>query len=375
MCAPGAAISGLAYPSWVTPTLDHSAIASSPRSAVPWSSTAPTDSANGSFAGGVGRGVRGGAAVAGGGDDEDAVEVGGLDRGVERVGPVGLGDRRRQREVDDADVELVLVVDGELQAVDRVEDRPAALVVGRLDRDQVRARGDADVLAPGRVAEVAPGAVAGDDARDVRAVAVGVRGASSRPGSSPPRRRRATPRPRRRSPASVAVDPGVDHRDADALAGRQRPALRSEHRERIRRSRYERIEVAGRPNARDPRRMCPRVDTDRARSGRRRASSLLRARRQPRGDAVDDRQRAGDLAAGGADDRSALGRRNAAAQLDDVRGAAGRRLGRDGERQKGEEQEGGAWVIKGWVEASARDVLSRRGSVRDPSTGPRLSWS
>ena len=51
MCAPGAAISGLAKPSWVVPTLDHDAIASSPRCVVPWSSTAPTVNANGSFAG------------------------------------------------------------------------------------------------------------------------------------------------------------------------------------------------------------------------------------------------------------------------------------------------------------------------------------
>ena len=262
MCAPGAAISGLANPSWVTPALDQSASASSRavrRALV-------VDRADGErervVAGGVGGRVRGGAAVAGGGDDEDAVEVGRLDRGVERVGPVGLGDRRRQREVDDADVELVLVVDGELQAVDRVEDRPAALVVGRLDRDQVRARGDADVLAPGRVADVAAAAVAGDDARDVRAVAVGVRGRLGvrvrhhrgddarlpvlrrrSPGRAPsmPVSITATPTP---SPVAVAQLCGASTEDGYAVSSR------------------ERIEVAGRPDARHPRRKCPRVDAD-----------------------------------------------------------------------------------------------------------------
>ena len=72
------------------------------------------------------RRVLGGAAVAGGGDHQDAVEVGGLDGGVERVGPSTTGDSvERQRQVDDADVVVVLMVDDELQAVDRVEDRSA----------------------------------------------------------------------------------------------------------------------------------------------------------------------------------------------------------------------------------------------------------
>src|SRR5919202_1940056 len=51
MCAPGATTSGFANPSWVTPRLDQSVSASSQGQAVPWSSTAPTESANGSFAG------------------------------------------------------------------------------------------------------------------------------------------------------------------------------------------------------------------------------------------------------------------------------------------------------------------------------------
>ena len=41
------------------------------------------------------------------------------------------GVRRLEREVDDADVVVGLVVDGELEAVDHVEDGGVAGVVGR----------------------------------------------------------------------------------------------------------------------------------------------------------------------------------------------------------------------------------------------------
>ena len=68
------------------------------------------------------------------------------------------------------------MVDHELQAVDDVEDGRVALVVGGLDRDQVGVRGDADVPAVERVAVRARGAVAGDQAGDVGAVAEGVGG-------------------------------------------------------------------------------------------------------------------------------------------------------------------------------------------------------
>ena len=51
MWAPGAAMSGFANPSWVVPSVDQSAGASSQRSNVPPSSTAPTEIANGSLPG------------------------------------------------------------------------------------------------------------------------------------------------------------------------------------------------------------------------------------------------------------------------------------------------------------------------------------
>ena len=114
---------------------------------VPPSSTAPTEIANGSLPARTRRGAVGGAAVAGRRDDDDAAEVRRLDGCVERIGAVGLGLGRAQRQVDDADVVVVLVVDRELQPVDRVEDRRVPGVVAGLDGDQVAPRRDADVLA------------------------------------------------------------------------------------------------------------------------------------------------------------------------------------------------------------------------------------
>ena len=61
------------------------------------------------------------AAVARGGDDDDAGVPGELDGRVERVVEVGAGRVRADREVDDADVEVVLVVDDELQRRDDVQ--------------------------------------------------------------------------------------------------------------------------------------------------------------------------------------------------------------------------------------------------------------
>ena len=127
MCAPGASTSGFAKPSWVVPRLDQEASASS--SIV--LGALVVDAADRDHVRVVGRrvvdGVGGGALVAGGDDDDDAAVPGRLDRRVERVGLVGLGDRRAQRQVDDADVVVGLVVDDELQAVDHVEDAGVAV--------------------------------------------------------------------------------------------------------------------------------------------------------------------------------------------------------------------------------------------------------
>ena len=152
MCAPGASTSGLAAPSWVMPRLENAAVMSSLGSAV----SSLVGGADGDHVRVVARGVvdRVGrvAAVARGGDDDDAGVPGELDGRVERVVEVGAGRVRAHREVDDADVEVVLVVDHELQRRDDVEHRRVAGVVGDLDRDQVGVGGDADVgaVVPGR---------------------------------------------------------------------------------------------------------------------------------------------------------------------------------------------------------------------------------
>ena len=140
-----------------------------------------------------------------------------LDGRVERVDPVGHRRVAAQREVEHADVELVLVVDDELDAVDDVQDGRVADLVGRLDGDDVGVRRDADVVAVERVHRRAVEAVAGDDARHVRAVAEAVAGLVGA-------RRRDDVGDDARAPVralevdQVAGDAGVDHGDADAGA-------------------------------------------------------------------------------------------------------------------------------------------------------------
>ena len=115
MWAPGATTSGLATPSWVMPRLENArdrVVAGIERVDL-------VGRADGDHVRVVARGVLDGvgrvAAVARGGDDDDAGVPGELDGRVERVVEVGGGRVRAHREVDDADVELVLVLDGELQ--------------------------------------------------------------------------------------------------------------------------------------------------------------------------------------------------------------------------------------------------------------------
>ena len=91
------------------------------------------------------------------------------------------------------------------------------MVVGGLDRDEVGLGRDAGVGAGLRVTRGADGRVAGDDARDVRAVADRVTGArGARVGDHVGDARRAVGV---LEVGDVAVDAGVDDRDADALAG------------------------------------------------------------------------------------------------------------------------------------------------------------
>src|SRR5207237_8897020 len=109
-----------------------------------------------------------GVGVAGGGEHEDAAEGQQLHRRVERVGRVALRRVRAQREVDDADVQAVLVVEDEAEALDDVAHRRGARVVADLDVDQVRLRRHAGVLAA-RLATAS-----GGEPGDVRAVAEAV---------------------------------------------------------------------------------------------------------------------------------------------------------------------------------------------------------
>ena len=108
--------------------------------------------------------------VAGGGDDDDAGVDRALGREGQRIGFIRLGDACAHRQVDDADVVRHAVGDGPLEGGDDVADDAAAVLIEHLQADQVRRRRDA------RVRAVRVVAVAGDDAGDVRPVAVVVVG-------------------------------------------------------------------------------------------------------------------------------------------------------------------------------------------------------
>ncbi len=108
--------------------------------------------------------------VASRGDDNDAGIDGALGGESQGIGFVGLGDARAHRQVDDANVVRHAVCDGPFERGDDVADDAAAMLIEHLQADQVRRGRDARVRAVGVVA------VAGDDSRDVRAVAVVVVG-------------------------------------------------------------------------------------------------------------------------------------------------------------------------------------------------------
>ena len=107
--------------------------------------------------------------VAGRADDHDAGVPKGIHGLDQRVHRRGLVDRMAEREVDDADPVLRLVVQDPLQAGQHVGAEAAAGAVEDADGDEARLRGQARHAAVGRVA-----AVADEDAGHVRAVAVGV---------------------------------------------------------------------------------------------------------------------------------------------------------------------------------------------------------
>ena len=117
MRAPGATTSGLLKPSCVTPRLEKVASVSSAGSAVSASSVAPTEITNGSLPGAYWTASAASPRLPDGGDDDDAGVPGELDGRVERVEQVGARRVRADRQVDDVDVELVLVVDDELSAL------------------------------------------------------------------------------------------------------------------------------------------------------------------------------------------------------------------------------------------------------------------
>ena len=165
---------------------------SSSRVNVPRSSSAPTVITHGSFAGEKVTPSFVERLVARGGDHDDAGVPGLLDRRVQRIGLVGLGRGRGQRQVDHADAVLGLVVDRELDPGDHVEDGGVAVVVGDLDRDQVRPRRDAHVAA---VVSCCRSGTAGCSRRSGRPRACRARTRRSRPwrtGWSRPTRSRAS---------------------------------------------------------------------------------------------------------------------------------------------------------------------------------------
>ena len=107
------------------------------------------------------------AAVAGGRDDGDTEVDEPLGRLGQRIHVVRLGDRRANRQVDDADVVTVLVVirGHPVERRDDIGDRAVAIAIENLENGQRRARRDAGVLAARILA------VPRENAGHVRAVA------------------------------------------------------------------------------------------------------------------------------------------------------------------------------------------------------------
>ena len=108
------------------------------------------------------------AEVAGGRDDDDAGVDHALGGERQRVGPGRLVNRRADRHVDDADVVRRVIREHPIERRDDVADGPVAGVVEDAQRD------DAGVWRGAGLEAARIEAVAGDDAGDVRAVAVSI---------------------------------------------------------------------------------------------------------------------------------------------------------------------------------------------------------
>ena len=104
--------------------------------------------------------------VAGCDHHNDAFQPRILDGGVDRTGAVGFLDRRLQREVQHADVEGVFVGDCPQNRVHDGGGGRGTVAIVDTQIDQVGIRRNADVLAGAGIA------VASDDARDRRPVAI-----------------------------------------------------------------------------------------------------------------------------------------------------------------------------------------------------------
>ena len=245
---------------------------SSSRENVPRSSSAPTVMTHGSFAGENVTPSLVSASLPGGRDHHDPGVPRLLGGRVERIGPVGLGRVRRQRQVDHPDAVLSLVVHRELDPGDHVEDGGVAVVVGDLDRDQVGPRSDAHVPAVVPVVGRVQQAVSGDQPGNVRAVSVIVRGVrGARVGHGRRDNARAVPAGRLEV-GDIAGDAGVDHRDAHPAAG----GRGTTHGRRG--SRGSSAEPGGRCSSgrTDPRRAPSRVPASRRRWSRRRSGRCTR---------------------------------------------------------------------------------------------------
>ena len=206
-CAPGAATSGWRASS---PRLAQSGATNAPESSV----SRPADRDDERIARRQAQPRHLGTVVARRRDDHDARRPRPLDRCRQRARAVVGAVVGVEREVDHPDVELVGVRDHPVDAGDDARRRDGALAIGDLHRDDARPGCDAR--------EAGRGVVAGDDAREVRAVTVAVAEAAGRVddlGGEVDGRDHCVPQRRDGS------DAGVDDRDVHAGAG---DALRPE---------------------------------------------------------------------------------------------------------------------------------------------------